>query len=155
MIHIIAICIPYSPIPESPSRHPSVPESRRQQQARDPSEQYARGTPLVTGAVPRRVSCVRSRNAFSMKSNKITPLAFYRLLHKPNFASPSGVLLGKFVYASCQILSRSLASTSTEADRMMRSMDKTTRSVLFLRTRIPSTPTSGPRLILTRRPTVK
>src|SRR5258708_4219875 len=52
-------------------------------------------------------------------------------------------------------LSMFAASTSTAAERAIRSRDNTTRSVFFQRTRTPPSSAKGPYLILTRRPTVK
>src|SRR5262249_51816589 len=52
-----------------------------------------------------------------------------------------------------QTASRSSASTTTETDLMMTSIDNTTRYELFFRIRIPSTPCSGPRRRRTLFPT--
>src|SRR6266851_7613245 len=55
----------------------------------------------------------------------------------------------------CKTRSMSAESTSTAADRAIRSRDSTTRKVFFFRTRFPSTPASGPLLMRTRDPTLK
>src|SRR5216683_1654241 len=54
----------------------------------------------------------------------------------------------------CKTRSMSTESTSTAADRAIRSSDSTTRKVFFFRTRFPSTPASGPLLMRTRAPTL-
>src|SRR5260370_2416784 len=55
----------------------------------------------------------------------------------------------------CKTRSTSAESTSTAADRAIRSRDSTTRYAFFFRTRFPSTPASGPLLMRTRAPTLK